>query len=128
MCILYVNIVSWFIGLTTVGWGAMEYGNFDIEKKLGWMERVVIDKKYRKQITTHDYSKLYWFDYPCAKNKDLLVFWKVGKHNARADVYIEDYGPIKKGDPIPILKQPQMKVSDLQVKKLFLRVHYQQQN
>ena len=41
------------------------------------------------------------------------VFWKVGKHNARADVYIEDYGPIKKGDPIPILKQPQMKVSDL---------------
>ncbi len=41
------------------------------------------------------------------------VFWKVGKHKANANTYIDDYGPIKKGDAIPILKQPQMKISDL---------------
>tara|TARA_B100000902_G_scaffold11033_1_gene13478 strand:- start:18553 stop:21849 length:3297 start_codon:yes stop_codon:yes gene_type:complete len=41
------------------------------------------------------------------------IFWKVGKHKANADTYIDGFGPLKKGEAIPVLPQPQMKIADL---------------
>ena len=56
----------------------MEYGIFRTERKFGCLQRAVIHSKYREVLLQHEYGKLYWFDYPCANDPELLVFWRVG--------------------------------------------------
>ena len=84
-----IGIATFCAGsLSTGGWGTMEYGFFDIEKKLGLLKYVIIDKKYKQVIANHDrMGKLYWYYKPKSsinKNRSrqskYVIFIKTGSN------------------------------------------------